>query len=146
MFRGAQLKTPDISVYKERLKEFTAGEKIVFLKNDRGLGVSNGQTAKIKSLTDDGKAKLLLENGQEKLINLKTQYKYIGHGYALTDYKSQGQTAKEVIYHADTTKAVDFNRAYVGISRGKEDIAIYTDNKERFKELAGREQQKNNSA
>jgi conjugative relaxase-like TrwC/TraI family protein len=132
----------DISVYKEQLREFTTGEKVVFLKNDKSLGVSNGQTAKIISTEPNGKAKLLMETGQEKTINLKTQYKYVAHGYALTDYKSQGQTAKEVIYHADTTKSVNFNRAYVGMTRGKEDIAIYTDDKNKFKEMTSRDQQK----
>jgi ATP-dependent exoDNAse (exonuclease V) alpha subunit len=132
----------DLSVYKERVNEFTSGEKVIFLKNDKGLGVSNGQTAKVTEIADNGKAKLLMENGKEKIINLKTQYKYIAHGYALTNYKSQGQTAKEVIYHADTTKSVNFNQVYVGMTRGKEDIAIYTDDKNKFKEQSGQEQQK----
>ena len=55
--------------------------------------------------------------------------KYISHGYALTAYKSQGQTEKHVIYHAGSDQTINFNQAYVGITRGKESVNIYTDSK-----------------
>ena len=70
-----------------------------------------------------------MENGRELTFNPNTQYKYIGHAYAITDYKSQGQTAKNVIYHADTDRKVNFNQAYVGITRGKDSVVIYTNDK-----------------
>ncbi|MFN8912456.1 MAG: ATP-dependent RecD-like DNA helicase, partial [Alphaproteobacteria bacterium] len=132
----------DLSVYTEKLKQFTHGDKIVFLKNDKGLGISNGQTATIQEIDCNGKAKLTLDNGKTQTINLSKQYKYVAHGYALTDYKAQGQTAKVVIYHADTYNVVNFNQAYVGITRGKEDIAIFTDDKVMFKEMIEKEQEK----
>lgn len=131
-----------LSIYNERLNKFTIGDKIVFLKNDKGLGVNNGQVAIIQDIDENGKAKLQLENNQSKTVNLNTQYKYIDHGYALTDYKSQGQTANNVIYHADTARGVNYNQAYVGITRGREDIAIYTDDKEKFKSQISLEQYK----
>ena len=56
----------------------------------------------------------------------------MSHGYSVTDYKSQGQTSKHVIYHADSSKGVNFNQAYVGITRGKQSIKIYTDSKEQL--------------
>ena len=80
------------------------------------------------------------EKGKELKFNPSTQYRYIGHGYALTDYKSQGQTEKHVIYHADTTKGVNFNQAYVGITRGKKSVIIYTDDKARLMEEVKHEQ------
>ena len=131
----------DVAVYTEKMRKFTNGDKIIFLKNDKGLELTNGQTATIKDIDKSGKAKLILENGKEKTINLVTQYKYVAHGYAITDYKSQGQTAKKVIYHADT-KSVNFNQAYVSITRGKEDIAIFTDDKDKFKDKITKEQEK----
>ena len=83
-----------------------------------------------------------LENGKELSFNPATQYKYITHGYALTDYKSQGKTEKHVIYHADTTKGVNFNQAYVGVTRGKESVTIYTDDKKQLYRQVEREQNK----
>ena len=83
-----------------------------------------------------------MEKGKTLQFNPEKQYKYIGHGYALTDYKSQGQTEKHVIYHADTNKVVNFNQAYVGITRGKESVTIYTNDKAILKQMVQQEQQK----
>lgn len=132
----------ELQVYKQTIREFTEGDKILFLKNDKGLGVKNGQTAFITGIDEKGTLQVKMENGREFQFNPATQYKYITHGYALTDYKSQGQTEKHVIYHADTSKGINYNQAYVGITRGKESISIYTDSKNQLKELAGVEQVK----
>ena len=83
-----------------------------------------------------------LDNNKEISVNPNTQYNYMSHGYALTDYKSQGQTAKHVIYHADTDKGVNFNQAYVGITRGKESVTIYTNDKATLLEAVKQEQAK----
>ena len=131
-----------VSVYKDELNHFSVGEKIVFLKNDKGIGVNNGQTAIIKEILPDGKMKLELDKGKELTINPRRQYNYIAHGYAVTDYKAQGQTSQQVIYHADTQGTINYNQAYVGISRGKKDITIYTDDKESLKEMVCQEQTK----
>jgi len=93
-----------LAVYQEKQQQFSQGEKVVFLKNDRSLNVKNGQIGEIKSIEKDGRAVIKMESGQEKKINIRSQYNYIDHGYAVTDYKSQGQTSKDVIYHADTDR------------------------------------------
>jgi conjugative relaxase-like TrwC/TraI family protein len=131
-----------LAVYSEKEQSFSQGDKVVFLKNDKSLSVKNGQIGDIKSIDKNGKATIRMETGQEKTINLKTQYNYVDHGYAITDYKSQGQTSKNVIYHADTSKKVNYNQAYVAVTRGKHDLKIYTDSKENLKEQLKHEQVK----
>jgi len=123
-----------IQAYNEKEKQFAIGDKIIFLKNDKGLQVKNGQTAYIESIDKNKQLKVKLENGKSISFNPNSQYKYLGHAYAVTDYKSQGQTAKNVIYHADTDKKVNFNQAYVGITRGKQNVSIYTNDKQLLKE------------
>ncbi len=118
-----------LAVYTEKEQSFSKSDKVVFLKNDKGLGVQNGQTGEIKSIDEKGNCKVKMESGEVKNINIKTQYSYMDHGYAVTDYKAQGQTSKDVIYHADTGKHVNYNQAYVAITRGKEDVRVYTDDK-----------------
>lgn len=130
----------DLQVYTEKSKSFAEGDKILFLKNDNGLGVKNGQTGYITQI--DNAMTVKMDNGKELQFNPNTQYKYIGYGYALTDYKSQGQTARHVIYHADTDRGVNFNQAYVGITRGKESVTIYTNDKTTLMENVKHEQQK----
>ena len=59
-----------------------------------------------------GALSVTMDNGKEVSVNPRTRYNYLSHGCALTDYKSQGQTEKHVIYHADTKKGVSYNQAY----------------------------------
>ena len=132
-----------VQAYSETERQFAQGDKIIFLKNDKGLDVKNGQTAYITGIDDKAKRlSVKMENGRELTFNPNTQYKYIGHAYAITDYKSQGQTAKNVIYHADTDRKVNFNQAYVGITRGKDSVVIYTNDKTKLISQAQESQMK----
>ncbi|MFZ5996388.1 MAG: MobF family relaxase [Nitrospirota bacterium] len=131
-----------LAVYQERERSFSKGDKVVFLKNDRGFIVKNGHVGEVKSIDDRGNMSVMMEHGKTISINLKTQYNYVDHGYAVTDYKSQGQTAKAVIYHADTKNNVNYNQFYVAITRGKQDLRIYTNDKTKLKGLAINEQVK----
>ncbi len=131
-----------LAVYREKQQSFSQGEKIVFLKNDKTLNVKNGQTGTLQSVDRDGRATVKMETGGMKAINIRTQYNYIDHGYAVTDYKSQGQTSRDVIYHADTSSGVNYNQAYVAVTRGKHSLKIYTNDKENFREQLKNEQQK----
>jgi len=133
-------KGQDIQVYTEKQQSFSQGDKVVFLKNDRGLKIQNGQVGEIKSVTADGRARVEMGNGREKTINLQSQYSYVDSGYAVTSYKSQGQTSKEVLVHMDMSKETSFNELYVSTTRGKDDLKIYTSNKEVLKEQVKEEQ------
>jgi ATP-dependent exoDNAse (exonuclease V) alpha subunit len=133
----------DLQVYKEQHRQFASGDKIIFLKNDKQLEVKNGQTAIIQSIDLESRNIVAkMDNGSLVTLNPDKQYKYLGHGYAITDYKSQGQTEKHVIYHADTNKKVTFNQAYVGITRGKQSVTIYTNDSEHLKESMQKDQVK----
>lgn len=136
-----------ISAYQEQETAFTKGDKVVFLKNDKSLHVQNGLTGTIDKLSENGDVTVRLGNGQDVSFNLKSQYNYLDHGYAVTDFKSQGQTSKEVIYHAETANEQKntFNSFYVAVTRGKEDVRIYTDNSETLKDQVKHEQQKSST-
>lgn len=131
-----------LQVYNHEKKEFAVGDKIIFLKNDAGIGVKNGQTANIIAIDDKTKKMTVKTEKGELTFNPTTQYSYISHGYAITDYKSQGQTAKHVLYHADTDKGINFNQAYVAITRGKQSVDIYTNDKAEFRKQVYSEQRK----
>lgn len=120
-------------------KEFGVNDKIVFTKNDKKLKIKNGQTATITKLAGDT-LHYKKENGDEATLNLK-KYNYIDWGYAITDYKAQGQTSKNVIVLADSQMA-NMNSFYVQVTRAKENLKIFTDNLETLKERAEQEQTK----
>lgn len=129
--------------YSEKLAGFVEGDKIVFLKNDkRGLGVENGKTGEIKSIDEKGNITVKTDAGKDVRFNIE-KYNYIDHAYAVTDYKSQGQTSKEVIFHTDTREqASSYNSFYVSTSRGKDDVRVFTDDKEEMKKQVKQEKQK----
>jgi len=119
----------------------------VFLKNDRDLNIQNGLTGTVKAVTEKGDMTVTLDTGREIRFNLHERYNYIDHGYAVTDYKSQGQTANAVLYHAETLQQAKstFNSFYVAITRGKQDVKVFTDSVETLKEQVKHEQVKSST-
>jgi len=134
-----------INSFAEKQQSFAEGDKIVFLKNDRALGANNGSTGVIKNVDEHGNIRTVLDNGKDLTFNIG-HYPYVDHGYAVTDYKSQGQTAREVIVYTDTARSGStYNSFYVAITRGKDDVRVYTDNADALKEQVKQEQQKTSS-
>jgi conjugative relaxase-like TrwC/TraI family protein len=129
----------NLSSFNELRREFGVGDKIVFTKNDRKLKIKNGQIATIIKL-EGNTLHYQKESGNKGVIDLNN-YNYIDWGYAITDYKSQGQTSKNVIVVADS-KMAKMNSFYVQVTRAKESLKIYTDNISTLKERAEREQVK----
>jgi conjugative relaxase-like TrwC/TraI family protein len=122
-----------LAVYQERDAGFMKGDKVVFLKNDNKLHVQNGLTGDIIALNTDGDIKVKTDTGRNITLNINSDYQYLSHGYCVTDHKSQGQTAKAVFVHADTSTGMadernSFNSFYVAVTRGREDVKVYTDN------------------
>jgi|GEM_PF-1186315 len=114
----------------ESKKSFSERDKVVFLNNDRALGVKNGTMGEILDLHKSGDISIQTEKGV-KNFNIKN-YNWIDHGYVLTNYKAQGQTTKSVLINLDTEKRSLTNRNsfYVSISRATDEVKIYTNNKE----------------
>jgi len=129
----------NLSSFNELKKEFGANDKIIFTKNDKKLGIKNGQTATIVKMQGDT-LHYKEEDGNEKILNLNN-YNYIDWGYAITDYKAQGQTSKNVIVLADSQMA-NMNSFYVQATRAKESLKIYTDDIKTLKERAEQQQVK----
>jgi Viral (Superfamily 1) RNA helicase len=78
----------------------------------------------------DKENNILLSNGS----TLSKNFGNIAHGYVVTSHASQGKTVDKVIISQGTNaaKAASSEQFYVSVSRGKEDISIYTDNKEQL--------------
>jgi len=127
-----------LSVYATKEINVSVGDRVITLKNDRQVGVKNGEMWIVKSI--DGKGNITIKNeNKEKTFNIK-DYNYVSHGYAVTAYKSQGMTIDRVIYNAN--EKTNYNEAYTAITRGKLDCKIYTNDKERFTEKMKSEQEK----
>lgn len=119
-------------------RELAVGDRVTFLENEyKRYDVRNGE---VGTITRDGEKTLgvRLGDGREVSIDLR-HYATLDYGYALTTYKSQGQTYDKVVVEADTRFAhlQDQRNSYVQLTRAREDVRIYTDDREALKEAAG---------
>lgn len=101
--------------------DLAAGDRIVCTKNDRQLGVKNGDFGTVLELGEEG-MRVRLDDGAEKHIDL-TEYGHIEHGYAATVHKAQGATVERTLVLA--TPGMDAHLAYVALSRHQEDTTLY---------------------
>jgi Ti-type conjugative transfer relaxase TraA len=103
------------------------GERILFTRNSRALGVKNGETGTLNrwELDRGGNVRLDIDtdNGKNVSINL-SEYGHIDYGYALSVHKAQGQTVDKV-YLLMSEMMTDREWAYVGTSRHRKQLRVY---------------------
>jgi ATP-dependent exoDNAse (exonuclease V) alpha subunit len=123
-----------LSTFKEELRSFARGDKIIFLKNDKKLKVENGTTAKVVRVNPLDNNLTVLTDKRQRIVLNPGSYPYIDYGYATTNYKVQGLTAEEVLYVADTRTNPSYNSLYVAATRGKHGLDILTNDKDVLRE------------
>jgi hypothetical protein len=76
---------------------------------------------------------VILRNAQSKVeYRLDKEFGHIAHNYCVTSHASQGKTVDEVFISqpASTFSATNAKQFYVSVSRGRDRVRIYTDDKE----------------
>jgi Ti-type conjugative transfer relaxase TraA len=102
-------------------RQFAAGDRIMFLRNERSLGVKNGSLGYVKSMTA-GRVNALLDNGRAVAFNVQ-EYWQFDHGYAATIHKAQGVTVDRA--HVLATPGLDRHAAYVALSRHRDGLHLH---------------------
>jgi conjugative relaxase-like TrwC/TraI family protein len=112
---------------RSQIREFSQGDKVIFLQNDNRLDVKNGKTGIIQEIRDKT---LIVKTGDKTIEVDLSKYKKIDHGYAMTTHKSQSITVGRVLIYLDSKLAHMNNRNsyYVDISRAKYEVKVFTDN------------------
>ncbi|HWW58482.1 MAG TPA: Ti-type conjugative transfer relaxase TraA [Sphingopyxis sp.] len=112
----------EVTITIERGKRaFAAGDRIMFLKNERDLGVKNGSLGTVQSANSTSMA-VALDNGRRVAFDLK-DYAHVDHGYAATIHKAQGMTVDRVQLLA--TPGMDRHGAYVAMSRHRDRVDVH---------------------
>jgi hypothetical protein len=113
---------PDVDLQVARgSRAFAAGDRIMFLRNERSLGVKNGSLGTIRSV-DAVRMQVLLDEGRSVAFDHK-DYAGIDHGYAATIHKAQGMTVDRV--HVLATPGMDRHAAYVALSRHRAQVDLH---------------------
>lgn len=127
---------------KDGMRSFAAGDRIVFLQNDRDLGVKNGMLGTVSAVEPnaihvkiDGK---VLEPGMEvrSVSVLVNAYQSFDHGYATTIHKNQGATVDRAFVLASRT--MNRHLTYVAMTRHRDNVSLYASRDEFTDRRAGR--------
>jgi Ti-type conjugative transfer relaxase TraA len=102
-------------------REFAAGDRVYFLKNDRDLNVRNGTLGTVVRLAGDYLT-VRLDDGRAAAIDIKL-YPHLDHGYAATVHKSQGVTVDRA--HLLASRYMDRHAAYVGMTRHRDRLDVH---------------------
>ncbi len=112
----------DIAMQVERGdRSFATGDRVMFLRNERQLGVKNGSLGTLQSVNAQRMA-VLLDDGRSVAFDTK-DYSKFDHGYAATIHKSQGVTVDRT--HVLATPGMDQHGSYVALSRHRDSVQIH---------------------
>jgi hypothetical protein len=123
------------SVGEERVISLAKGDEILIRANHPKSGLRNGDVDIISHVSPDA---IVLKSGR---IFSPRDFKQFSHGYAVTSYAAQGQTVDSVIVSAPVHPRQAMSRQgwYVMLSRGRENLRVYTDDWATLKERVKRE-------
>ncbi len=112
----------DISLTVERGdRRFASGDRLMFLQNDRGLGVKNGTLGTIHEASTQSLS-VHTDDGRSIAFDLK-DYDRLDHGYAATIHKAQGMTVDRT--HVLATRGLDAHGSYVALSRHRDGLNLH---------------------
>jgi len=119
-----ELMAPDGTLTIERSqRDFAPGERVMFLKNDRELGVKNGTLGQVLEIDQDA-LRVRLDGDRAREIEFRLgDYAALDHGYAATVHKAQGATVERSFVLA--TPGMDRHLAYVSMTRHREGVELF---------------------
>ncbi|MEN3145620.1 AAA family ATPase, partial [Ochrobactrum sp. WV_118_8] len=108
-------------------REFAPGDRIVFLENDRDLGVKNGMLGTVEHVAAQrpGAGPMIiatLDRGDSIAVPMDS-YQAVDHGYATTIHKNQGATVDRSFVLASGT--MDRHLTYVAMTRHRDEVQLY---------------------
>jgi Ti-type conjugative transfer relaxase TraA len=120
--RAAGDLSDDVRITVERgERSFASGDRVMFLQNERGLGVKNGTLGTIEQVSARSMS-VHTDDGRSVSFDLK-DYDRIDHGYAATIHKAQGMTVDRT--HVLATQGMDAHGSYVALSRHRDGMDLH---------------------
>ncbi len=119
-------------VYTHQSLSLSIGDRVRISKNGKSKNqkrLDNGSLHWVKAISNVGGIEL--DNG----AILGTDYAHIAYGYAVTSHSSQGKTVDRVLVAQSSVSFAASTREqfYVSISRGRDSVTVYTDDKARLR-------------
>ncbi|MGB5943284.1 MAG: MobF family relaxase [Leeuwenhoekiella sp.] len=131
------LNRPDhFDVYHLREIQLSKGDDLSVTKNsfdENKKRLNNGTVLTVKRITKSGNITFEKKSkNRERTIILDRDFGNLDYAYCSTSYRAQGKTVDHVLINQPSTTFAASNQKqfYVSVSRGREGVTIYTDDKE----------------
>lgn len=125
-------KAHHFTVYRKTTLLLATGDTVTLTRNglDRNnRRLNNGQSLAVVSVSDDD---IVVVNPATRIeYRIDAEFGHINHGYTTTSHAAQGKTVDEVFIAqpASTFAASSMKQFYVSVSRARDMVHIYTDDK-----------------
>ena len=112
----------EVRVMVERgARSFAKGDRVMFLQNERGLGVKNGTLGTVRQVNAQS---ITVQTDDDRFVRFDLKdYNRIDHGYAATIHKAQGMTVDRT--HVLATPGMDAHGSYVALSRHRDGVDLH---------------------
>ncbi|TLU70664.1 Ti-type conjugative transfer relaxase TraA [Lichenicoccus roseus] len=152
---AGELGADQVLVTERGERTFATGDRLYFLRNERGLGVKNGTLGTLVAIEAGGERLTVRLDGPGGKAGGGTDvtfylrdYDHIDHGYAATVHKSQGVTVDQA--HVLATGLMDRHAAYVGLTRHRDAVRLHWSadeigSRDKLAQVLGRERLKDTS-
>lgn len=125
------------NVFAERDLGVSIGDRLRITGNGKAVDgkqrLNNGDLATVAGFTKDGNLRIIRDQDAKKKTEtvMAGNYGQLTHGYCTTSHASQGKTVQRVFVAqgSESFVASSAEQFYVSVSRGKEQVKIYTDDK-----------------
>jgi conjugative relaxase-like TrwC/TraI family protein len=123
-------------VFEQREIKLAKGDRVRITRNgpsDDGRRIYNGNVFTIEKFDREGR--IVLNTGAV----LAKNHGHLAHGYCQTSHSSQSKSVKDVLVaqSADSFLASSKEGFYVSVSRGKQSVRIYTDDRQGLQAAVG---------
>ena len=124
------MKESDLTAYRERPISIAEGDKIVWKDKNNKQQLLNGSEGTVKSIKDGVMTVDFGKRGERALDLSEPQNRHFQHNYSQTAFAAQGLTSQKNMMMAESWRRnlVTQPSLYVGVSRGKYELSVYTDN------------------
>ena len=103
------------------VRNFASGDRVMFLQNERSLGVKNGTLGTVEQVSAQSMT-VQTDDGRSVHFDFE-DYNRIDHGYAATIHKAQGMTVDRT--HVLATPGMDTHGSYVALSRHRDCVELH---------------------
>lgn len=127
-------KPEHFDVFERRQLLLAKGDRVQITKNgfDKDKRrLDNGTVLEVLTVNKNGNV-ILLNTGSKAEYKIDKNYGHINHAHCITSHASQGKTVDAIFVAqaAATFPATNAKQFYVSVSRAREQVNVYTDDKE----------------